>query len=770
MKTDAPDAVAETEPLAPELAARVTAFARACKAATRTVALYPPEHPAVGMALDAITSAAHVATAASALKLAVLPETLSVEGRHLARTDVAVAEFAALLHSHQVGQLTVHPLTDTDLWRRFLALLALPPDQTRLRGGLGRLWSSEGQPRIEVRSLDYREMLRSQLTGDRASWDRIVASCLDGDTSAIDQDIADLLSGILDDPSKVATLVSAIEQRTTGGATDAENAGSAREGGGAATGPLALAGMLHAVARYVAENRRDRFDQMMAAMADAAGRLPVSTLQPILRAGRGGSRPDMARFVRDLAGRISDGTIANMVAAEVRGGRGTSRQLADAFCGLAPDPGRRYAILTLARKSLAPAGAPDDAGVAPALAEAWQSSEELLLTHSDQAFVSDDYNVELQRLASRAVDIDRDQTDPPDRINTWRGTVNDERVRGLDAELLVDLMHLQTDAAKWRPLADMAQSRVNVLLVMGDFTAAAFLVEAIRQQAESHPDGAVRDAASTIIANILTPGMMRHVASHLETSDLRAVDAARRFCQALGTGIVGPLADVLSREERARPRQHLIGILISFGPDGRQAVEPLRQSPNASLRRTAVLLLREFGGHDALGELESLLRDSEPHVQREATLAIAMMGIDAAFEALGRALSRGSDRSAGTIIGVIWTLADDDARPLLAWLVQHLPYRGALWSIHARAIPRLGAAGGHQATMALAAVLDRRQMWAPFRLAAIHRLALAALATVGSSDAWRFVEQTAAIGPRRLRSTARSLMAERTAASERKPA
>ena len=304
--------------------------------------------------------------------------------------------------------------------------------------------------------------------------------------------------------------------------------------------------------------------------------------------------------MRDLVRRIKDGTIADLVATEVRGGRGTSRQLADAFCGLAPDGNRRSAILTLARESLSRAEGADAGPVNPGLAQAWRQSEELLLTYSDKAFVSDVYNVELQRLADRAVELDHDHTDPPDWLATWRDTVSDERIRALDAELLVDLMTLQDDPAKWRPLAELALSRVNVLLVVGDFNVSAFLIEAIRSQSERHTDPAVREAATAIIGSILTPGMMRHVATHLDTSDRTIVDAARRFCQALGTVIVGPLAEVLSREERARPRQHLIGILIDFGASGRQAVERLSQSSNAAVRRTAVLLLREFGGHDAL--------------------------------------------------------------------------------------------------------------------------------------------------------------------------
>ena len=754
MSLSAVDPRANVEAMATEVATQVTAFARACKAATRTVALYPAEHPTVGTALESVTLAAQVATSSSALQLAVLPDTLTVDGRHLAKTDVAVSEFAALLHSHQVGQLTLHPLTDADLWRRFLGLLALPPDQARLRGGLGKLWALEGQPRIEVRSLDYRELLRGDLTGDRETWDRIVSACLDGDTSGIDDEMLEILFGILDDPSKVEALVGAVEAQT-----------KARAGDGRRS-PLVVAGLLQALARYVETTHRDRLDQAMAALAEATGRLPVETLQPIVRAGRADTRPDLARFVKELAARIPDGTLADMVATEVRGGRGTSRQLADAFCGLVPDVDRRSAILTLARTAIAPATAP----LGPELAQAWQATTELLLTYSDKAFVSDAYNVELTHVAERAVELDNDSTDPPGQLACWRGTVDDERVRGLDAELIVDLMQLQADPSKWRPLADLALSRVNVLLVLGDFNAAAFFIEAIRRHAAEHTEEAVREAASDVIGNILTPAMMRHVASHLDTSDADIVAAARRFCEALGPSIVAPLADVLSREERPRPRQHLVAILIGFGAAGRQAVERLSQSPNGAVRRTAVLLLREFGGRDALDELESLLGDADPNVQREAALAIAMMGVEPAFDAFARALSRGVAHSNSTIMGVIWTMPDDDAQPLLSYIVQHVPLRGTLWWIHQRAILRLGAIGGPRATLALSAVLERQKVWAPFRIRALHKLALTALARVNLPDAWRVLDLAAVGGPRHLRSTARALLASRPAAAERTPA
>ncbi|MCK7471879.1 MAG: hypothetical protein MZU95_14670 [Desulfomicrobium escambiense] len=52
----------------------------------------------------------------------------------------------------------------------------------------------------------------------------------------------------------------------------------------------------------------------------------------------------------------------------MRGGHGSSPRLADAFCGLAPDPDRRSGILAMARNEIEQ----DGAAVDPALAQAWR--------------------------------------------------------------------------------------------------------------------------------------------------------------------------------------------------------------------------------------------------------------------------------------------------------------------------------------------------------------------------------------------------------------
>jgi HEAT repeat protein len=270
---------------------------------------------------------------------------------------------------------------------------------------------------------------------------------------------------------------------------------------------------------------------------------------------------------------------------------------------------------------------------------------------------------------------------------------------------------------------------------------------------------AIREEAAELVDAVLTPSTMRYVASHLDTIDTAVVDAARRFCLALGTAVVGPLAEALSSEERERRRKHLADILLGFGPPGREVIERLCQSANPAVRRTAVLLLKESGARDVLPELVALLNDSEAHVQREATRALAELGLDAADDALITAIVRGPERTRSCVLGTFRSLSHGDASRVWSRLVVKAPRRGGLWPVHVQGIERLGVLGGRAAVEALEAVLQARSIRAPFKMAALHRLSIDALARVATPEAVSAIESAAAYGPRWTRAAARTRLA-----------
>src|SRR5712691_7052885 len=216
-----------TEPvlLAPDETARLTEFARACKPAARAVALYPPAHPAIAATLARIADLTGASSLPSELRLTVLPDGIRLDGRAPARADQAIAELASMLHDHLVGEITIHPGGDVEAWRSFLLLLARTPDAIRADGGIARLWTTMGGRHIELREIDYAEVLRERTGGDVAVWEKVIASCLQGQSFDLDEETLRAMAEIAGDPERLSKMISALDEPTvTGGGLPARTA------------------------------------------------------------------------------------------------------------------------------------------------------------------------------------------------------------------------------------------------------------------------------------------------------------------------------------------------------------------------------------------------------------------------------------------------------------------------------------------------------------------------------------------------------------------
>ena len=171
-----------------------------------------------------------------------------------------------------------------------------------------------------------------------------------------------------------------------------------------------------------------------------------------------------------------------------------------------------------------------------------------------------------------------------------------------------------------------------------------------------------------------------------------------------------PLAEALAVEENSRAIRALREILLDFGAVGRSSVEQLKTSTNPAVRRTAIDLLRVFGGDEALPELASMLGDADQQVQREAVRAIVQIGTDAAYRRpatrarLGRA-------SRDTIVQQLISLRDDKAIPLLCYVLANTTPSGTLAEAHLQIIEALGTLKPHaDSTSALQSRASPRQL------------------------------------------------------------
>jgi hypothetical protein len=468
-------------------------------------------------------------------------------------------------------------------------------------------------------------------------------------------------------------------------------------------------------------------------------------------------RPEAAsgavNLVNAVTERMEDGDIAGFVADSVIANHGASERLALAFNTLVPGMERQRQLLALAEDRVQGSPLAREEG----FDHLWERVERMLTSYSDAPYVSGEYSRELSSVRARAVEVEAAGDDPPDRISSWLSTVNDGALRTLDFQLLSDLLGLETDLARWRDVAEIVSQHAEDLIRVGHFDQAWQLIETLSNEAANEP--ARGEAAQRALEAFGRGAMMKHVPKHLRAADDQLYERFMRVCHAIGPVVIPPLAEVLAVEQDARSRRRLRDILVGFGAPGREAVQSLMNATNWEVRRTAAYLLREFGGTEGLRELQPLLTDTEPLVQREAVQALVLYEPEAACRTLLQALKTVTGRPRQSLIGELASLRDDRAAPLLVHIVRTVN-RKAFPALSLVAVESLGTVGGHDAVEALSDALHRGELFAPVRTRRTRLAAAHALRRIGSPEAVEALRHASARGSWGVRSAARTELAQ----------
>jgi hypothetical protein len=309
-------------------------FARACKSAARSVSMYPGTHPAIAVALSRVTSTGKRLTSSGDVTLGVHPDMIVVEGRVPARPDAAIGDLAALLHDRLVGELRVTNDAGPEDWHALLLLLSRPAEDLIHDGGIARAWTATGRSHLEIREIDYAEVLRERAGGHEAAWDRIIAFCLQGSTTMDDSALAALMTTITD-----------VDQ--FGELLERLQSSPAATGAGMGATAAALLQLLKTAVEAATAQGLSR-DQVIETMGSSMGRLTPDMLLAVLAAKQSGG-PDAA-IASSVMDRMTDDTIASFVANSVAKDRGATERLAHAFEALVPESERKEQLLELAEE------------------------------------------------------------------------------------------------------------------------------------------------------------------------------------------------------------------------------------------------------------------------------------------------------------------------------------------------------------------------------------------------------------------------------------
>jgi HEAT repeat protein len=723
--------------LAADASTRLAEFARACKAAARAVSLYPGNHPAIGASLGRLAEMTARVTEGGPYRLQVQSDALLIDGAAPAKADAAIVELAEVLHRHQIGALTLNVGADAGSWRTLLLLLARTPEEVRGDGGIAHLWATAGGPSIEIQEIDYAEVLREK-QGYAMAIEQVIAAALAGPQLQLDDGTMEMLVEIVGDPAKLDELMQRLEEASAAGGIDVRTA--------------AFLNLLRGLAEHVARTSPDQLDAVLRHVSQAAGRLPAAGMSSLLATR---DRPEAmaggVNVVHAVIDNMSDRSVAHFVASDVIAERGATERLAHAFQALVPEFDRRRQLLALAEDEVAESPIGKDEN----FTELWDRVEGMLTSYSDKNYVSDEYGRELASARTNPIDVERTSDDPPERVAAWLVTVSDGALRSLDHQLLLDLLAIESDALRWRDVAEAVIGHADDLMRVGLFDDAWRLAEAVVDQAERETER--QPHAAAVLERFGRGAMMKHVAPHLRSADDQDYERFKRLCHAIGTPVIAPLAEVLSAEQDARSRRRLRDILLGFGARGRESVQQLMNAPNWEVRRTAAYLLREFGGSEGLKELIPLLADREPLVQREAIQGLVLNGSDEASAILMRALASASGPSRTTLIAELVGLRDERAAPLFCYLLRHLD-RDAFQQVYVAAIDALGIFGGPDAVDALKHALHGGSWLKPFSTRRIRLNAANALRKIGTPAAIDALREASVRGSRGVRSAAKSAL------------
>lgn len=745
-------ATAQTpDPMAAATAGRVAEFARACKAAIRTVSMYPPSHPTIQSALARMVAAGAAATEGGPMVLTVTPETLLLAGQSMPRPETAVDELAMLLHEHKVGELTLEGPLTAGAWHMMLSLLATAPEDIRNEGGLARAWQAVGGGPLSIREIDYGEILREREGAVGLldpTWEDLITRCLvGGDGSGLDEGVLASLLDIAKDAERLGEFLVRLQERfrSQGQSAEAQQASVVR--------------LLRALVDFAAVFAPDEFDDVMNNVASGTTRLTPDLMLSLLSIAAEGAEPDGrigsgVNFGGELRARFTEEKLAAFVAENVSRDRGATGRLAEAFNALVTSDAQRHTALLLAEERVSLS----ELGSDPQFNDIWTHAVKMLMSYTDADYVPAEYDRELNTARALAVEIEQVTDDPPDRIAAWLSTVADRDLRALDQQMLVDLLRLEDRADAWASVLELALSRLEQLAVVGDVRLASEIATALGGVA-ADPHAAFAAEARQGIARATAGPLAGHLMTAMRQMTDEDVPMLHSLCLALGTGIVPPLVAAIGPGDSRMAVRRLKDVLIGFGPAAFEPARRLRTSSNPAVRRAAIEVFEAVSGDAALADLEGLLDDADPMVQREAARAIVRIGSADAYALLEKTFRTGEARARDAIVQTIGAFGDERAAALLVQILAHTTPRGSGEATYVATLEALGRSGADPRGIgALKEALYRGEWWAPMRTARLRLAAARALHSTASTAGDAVLQEASTSGSRGVRRAASDAM------------
>ena len=704
---------------AAEITRSAVNLARAITIALRSWGFYPPEHPAVVLAVERLATAATEAASGGMMQLAVTPHQLLLDGIALDSTDLAVVECAELLHDRDILQVTVLMAPAEAVIRSLLAVLSLDRETRRARGGPAAIWEAEDQAAILIKQIDYQELLEREMDEGPArrdsTWKAIVRSIIMGRSTFTAEEQQRLLDLSRD--------VGAIGEL----AKDSMEAFTTPDGSPLVTTQAAtvLAVYRH-IAKTVAALAPERVQEVIQSLALAASNLDSSTALELMlqeeSAGEG------VPIVGALKQAFDDQQVAMLLARALSSpGHPTSR-LAKVLDTLAPDAERKRRVLTLAKRLISER----DFGSKRPIDDIRQSLDELLLRYDESTYVSGEYRASMDSAGERAADLAARGLPP--EMAEWLETLRHESVRRLSGQLLIDLLRNESQAERMAETARDMAAFVEELLFAGAFADVVPVVTelgaAIARQPSLAPDACRRALDGLGGSSALAEAALG--LADLSRDDLAHFETAVR---GIGAPAVPALLGVYWKEEGGVATERASHLLGKLGTAAIPGLAAAIDDQRWFVQRELAKLLGQIGTPAAVPPLQALLRRTDVRVMHAAVSSLARIDDPAAARAMQMVLKATAGEARAAVIAALVGLKDPRVVPMLGRILDDSDPFGGDLSMVLDTLDALALFRDDRALAQIAATARRRRWLAWGKTTQLREVSLRTLSRIGTPKA-----------------------------------
>ena len=720
--------------VSPELVQSVSSLARALMAAARNWALYPPEHPAVRASLERLSQTISDSTSGVECSIGVTPDTLVIKGEPIPASQ-PLAEAAQFLHDRDILRIDFAPGIVLAALQDLMELLSLDATVRRDGGGPSVIWAHTGHPSISIEQIDYKKVLEdhggpSGIHRDDI-WHSIVRSIVHGKMT-LDESEQKRLLEIAGDALQIGELLQ--EAIATKRAAD----GSPMVATQAAT---VIAAFRH-LTSIVAVMAPDRVSEVMKNIAATTVTLDPNVVLQVFQTDD--DPKDRIQVVKELAGSFDDIKVATLLATALAAEGRATRRLADVFNTIAPDAERRERVLRLTRRMLSET----EVGKSSQFKALWSSMENLLLSYSEQPYMSEGYRSSLDGAGARAEMIAA--RDLPPELGDWIKTIDHDSVRSLSVTMMIDLLRLEPDPECGEILVGDLEMLAEDLLLSGDFENAARVTTALAQSAAS--DSSITQAASRdALEGLAHSTSFRESVAMLADIEPPQFEAFRTVCRDIGAETVPVFLSTMCTPVPTVAQRRAGDIIVSYGAAAVPALAPLVADERWFVQLNGVLLLDRLAVPEAVPLLQPLLRKADPRITPRVVAALAGINDPAAARAIHTVLRAATGDLRRAVIAALVQERDKRVVPMLDRILHESRPFGRDHSVVLETMDALATLDGDRAVPPIAMLIRRTRWFAPCKSRALKRTGVRLLIRVGSPAANQALQTGSIDGDRLLR-------------------